>query len=254
MPNSTNGVRGGSSKRSDQKKNLEPNSFDSQGSSRRNIEEPQNSIDILAHSSGALQRLAEIALYFGSSSSFTRDMQRVEDDYGAEIAKEKQIRELKEMVETVAHVKSEETKKLQQDYKGLLDEREDFQQEKENFQQEKKKYVEIQEKREASRKKESEQILKEEKAKNEKIVKAKKAELEDKYSRNFRDLEEKCGKLSAANAELQQRFSEAEQTLKINEKRHVRDQKTLEDENEKLDVALKQWQAQFPVEGEPIKY
>ena len=253
MPNPTNGVRGGSSKRSDHKKNLEASSFDSQGSSRRTIEEPQNSIDVLAHSSDALQRLANIAQYFGSPP-FTHDMQMVEDDYGAEISKENTIRKLKETVESLAHIKSEETDKLRQDYERLLDEREDCQQQK-------KKALEIQKKvedqhalAEASRKKESEQKLQDEKAKLHNISKAKKVELEDEYSKKFRDLDEKCVKLSAANAKLEQRFSEAEQTLEKKKKRHAQARKFLEDENEKLNEALKQWQARFPVEGEPIKY
>ena len=251
MPNPTNGVHGGSSKRSDHKKNPEPSSSDSQGSSRRNIEEPQNPVDVLAHSSHALQRLACLAQYFGS---FTNDMQTVEDDYGAEIEKENTIRKLKATVESLAHAKSEETEKLRQDYKRLLNEREEFQQKK-------KEYLEIQEKSEAqnalaeaSRRKESEKILLEEKAKLKQQVKAKKDELQDKYSKQLQDLDEKCVKLSAANAALEQRCSKDDQTIKTMEKRHKRDQKTLEDENEKLDEALKQWQAQFPVEGRPIVY
>lgn len=251
MPNPTNGVRGGSSKRSDHKKNQEPGSFDSQSSSRRNIEEPRSPIDVLAHSSEALQRLASLALYFGS---FTHDMQTAEDDYGAEIAKENTIRELKETVESLARVKSEKTEKLQQDYERLLNEQEEFQQKK-------KEYLEIQEKlaaqnaaAEVNRRKESEQNLLEEKTKFEKTMKAKKAELEEEYSRKLRDLNEKCVKLSAANAKLEQRCSEAKQTMRIMEKRHTRDQETLENKNEKLDEALKQWQAQFPVEGKPIEF
>ena len=201
MPNPANGVRGGSSKRSDQKKNLEASSLDSQGSSRRSIEDPPNPIDVLAHSSEALQRLADIARYFGSLSG-TNDIQTVEDDYGAEIAKENKIRKLTENLESLAHVKSEETKKLRQDYEQLLDEREDCQQQK-------KKALEIQKKvedqhalAEASRKKESEKKLQEEKARLQKISKEKKAELEEEYSKKFRDLEEKYVEKSAANAKL----------------------------------------------------
>ena len=251
MPNPTNGVRDGPSKRPDQKKNPESSSPDSQGSSRRNIKGVQHSIDLLSHSNGALQRLAKISQLF---ESFTDDIQLVEDDYGAEIAKENTIRKLNETVESLAHAKSEEKEKLQQDNKRLMAERE-------RYQEETKKALDIQRKvedqhalAEASRKKESEQKLQEEKSKVNKALKAKKAELEDKYSKNFRDLEDKCKELSAANAELTQRYSEAEQTLETKKKRHARNKKNLEDENEKLKEALKQWQAQFPVEGGPIEY
>ena len=251
MPNPTNGVRGGSSKRSDQKKNPEPSSFDSQSSSHRTIEEPRNPIDVLAHSSEALQRLAHIAQFF---ASWTPDMQMVEDDYGAGIAKENTIRSLTETVESLTHAKREEKEKLQQEKIRVIAERE-------KYQEETKKALDIQKQvedqhalAETRRKKESEQKLQDEKDKADKALKAKKAELEGGYSKKLRDLDEKCVKLSAANAELEERRLEAEQTLETKKKRHAWTKKALEDENEKLNEALEQWQAQFPVEGRPIKY
>jgi hypothetical protein len=65
MPNPTNGVRGGSSKRkdvtSDQKKDQELGSFNSLDPRRDNTEGPQTSAAVLASSNGALQRLADLA-------------------------------------------------------------------------------------------------------------------------------------------------------------------------------------------------
>ena len=253
MPNPANGVRDGPSKRPDQKKNLETSSSDSQGSRRRNIEEPQSSIDELVHSSAALQRLADIAHFFKANSN-THAMQVVEDNYGAEIAKENTIRMLNETVESLVHVKSEETEKLRRDNKQLMDEREDCQQEK-------KKALEIQKKvedqhalAEVSRQKESEQKLQDERAKVSKAFKTKKAEIEDEYKKKSRELDERLGKLSAANVKLEQRCTEAKEKLETKKMRHARVEKSLEDDNKKLTEELKQWHAQFPLEGRPIEY
>ena len=253
MPNSANGVRGGPSKRPDPKKNPEHSSFDSQGSSRRNTEEPQSPIDVLAYSSEALQRLAEFAGYFGSPS-FKRDMQMVEDDYGAEITKESKIKKLEETVASLVHVKSEETEKLRRENKQLMDEQEDCQQEK-------KKALEIQKKvedqhtlAEASRQKESEQKLQDERAKAAKAAKTKRAELEDEYKKKGRELDEKLSKLLAANVDLKQRCKEADEKLEMKKTRHARIEKSLEDDNKKLTEELKQLQAQFPVEEQGIEY
>lgn len=253
MPNSTNGVRGGPSKRSDQKKNLESSSFDSQDPSRRDLEELRNSIDMIGNCSMAINRVADIAQLF-ISSSFARDLQTIEDELGAEIAKENTIRELKQTVESLAHVKSEETKKLQQDYKRLTDEQVKCQRETEKALDMQKKVEGQLALAEASMKKESEHKLQDERTKLQKSVKLKKAELEDEYSRKFQDLDEKCVKLSATNAELEKRCSKADQTLKVLQKRFERDQENLEDRNDKLNEALKQWEAQFPVKGEPVEY
>ena len=253
MPNPTNGVRDGPSKRSDQKKNLESSSSDSQGSRGRYIEEPQSSIDTLAESSGALQRLADIAKYF-RSASITYDMQIVEDDHGAEIAKENTIRKLNETVESLAHVKSEETEKLRQDNKRLMDEQE-------HCQREKKKALEIQKKledqhdlAETNRKKESEQIVQDEKNKVNKMLKTRKAEIEEEYKKKGRELDERLSKLLAANVELKQRCAKADEKLETKKIRHTRVEKSLEDENKKLTEELKQLQAQFPVEDQVIEY
>ena len=252
MPNPpTNGVRGGPSKRSDQKKNPEPSSFDSQGSSRRNIEESQSAIDVLAHSSEALQSLADVAHFFGSSST-KRAMRIVEADYGAEIAKETMIGKLTDTVETMAHAKSEETEKLRQDNKRLLAEQEDCRQEKKKSLEMQKKLEDQYTLEEASRKKEMQQKVQEEKAKVDKLLKTKKAEIEEEYKKKSRELDERLGNLSAANMELKQRCIEVEEKLETKKKKHDRLEKSLEDENKKLTEELKELQARFPVEEQAI--
>ena len=253
MPNPTNGVRGGPSKRSDQKKNPESSSFDSQDPSRRNIEEPRHSIDVLACSSEALQRLANLTHYF-RSPSFARDMQMVEDEYGAEIAQENTIRKLNETVESLAHVKSEETEKLRRDNKRLMDEQEDCQQEKKKCLEIQKKLEDQYDLAEASRKKENEQILQDEKAKADKELKTKKAKLEDDHKKKSRELDERLSKLLAENVSLKQRYKEAQDKLEKKKAKHTRYEKSLEDENKKLTEELKQLQAQFPVEEQVIEY
>ena len=253
MPNHTNGVRGGPSKRSDQKKNLESSSFDSQDPSRRNIEEPRHSIDVLACSSEALQRLANLTHYF-RSPSFEHDMQMVEDEYGAEIAQENTIRKLNETVASLAHVKSEETEKLRQDNKRLMDEREDCQQEKMKSLEIQKKLEDQYALAEASRKKENEQKLQEDKVKADKEVKNKKTKIEEEYKKKGRELDERLSKLLAENLNLKQRCKEAQDKLETKKARHARVERSLEDENKKLTEELKQLQAQFPVEEQVIEY
>ena len=254
MPNHTNGVRGGPSKRSDQKKNPESSSFDSQDPSRRrNIEEPRHSIDVLACSSEALQRLVDLTHYF-RSPSFAHDMQMIEDEYGAEIAQENTIRKLNETVESLAHVKSEETEKLRRDNKRLMDEREDCQQEKKKCLEIQKKLEDQYDLAEASRKKENEQILQDEKVKADKELKTKKAKLEDDHKKKGRELDERLSKLLAENVTLKQRCKEAQDKLEKKKARHTRVETSLEDENKKLTGELKQLQAQFPVEEQVIEY
>ena len=253
MSNPTNGVRGGPSKRPDQKKNLEFGSFNSQGSSRRNIEEPQSPIDILANSSGALQHLADIA-HFIRSSSTTRAMQMVDDDYGADIARENTIRTLTETVASQAHAKSEETEKFRQDNKRLISELEKYEEETKKALDRLKKVEDQHALAEASRKKDSEQKLQEEKEKGKQAWKTKKAEIEGDCKKIVRELDERLSKLSAENVDLKQHCKEAEEKLEKKKIRHARAETSLENDNKKLTEELKQLKAQFPAEGEPIKY
>ena len=252
MSNSTNGARGGSSRRSDRKNNSESTSVNGHDDKRRTTEEPQKPVDVLAQSSGAIQRLADLAHFF--LTSFTPDLQVVEGVLGPEIEKEKTIRTLRETVASLTHIKSEETISLQNENKQLLADRE-------ACQQEKKKYLKMQQKledqhalTEASRQKEIEHKLLDEKAKAERALTKKKAELEDDHQKKVQESDKKILGLSAANVELKQRCLDAEEKLKTKKIRHARAQKSLEDENENLKEERKQLQAQFPVEGQPIEY
>ena len=253
MSTPTNGVRGGPSKRPDQKKNLEHSSSNSQGSSRRNIEEPQSPIDILANSSWALQHLADIAQFFRSSST-TRAMQMVEDEYGPEIEKENKIRKLTETVASMAHAKSEETEKFRQDNERLISELENYEEETKKALDRQKKAEDQHALAEASRKKECEQKLQDEKDKANKAWRTKKAEIEGDCKKKVRELDEKLSKLSAEDVELKQRCKEGEEKLETKKIRHTRVEKSLEDENKKLTEELRQLQAQFPVEEKVIEY
>ena len=252
MPNTTNGVRGGPSKRSDQKRNLESKSLDGQDPSRGDIEKFQNSVDMLAHSSGAIMRLAKTAAYF--QSQHTDDMQIIEDDYGTEIAQEDTIRKLKEMVDFLKHSRSEEMDNLRQENTRLMAGQEKCQQEIQKALDIQKKVEDQHALAEASRKKESEQKLQEEKNKVNKALRTKKAEMEEEYKKKGRELDEKMSKLLAANVELKQRCKEGEEKLETKKIRHARMEKSLEDENKRLTEELKQLQAQFPVEEQVVDY
>ena len=249
MPNTPNGVRRGSSRHSDHKKDQEPGSPNSHDLSRRNTEESQR---LLASSGGALQRLADIAQYF--ESSFTHDMQVVEGTYGAEIKKENEIRKLNETVASLTYLKSEEMKYLQHENKELLAEREACLQEKENCQAIR---VDLEARHaiaEANRQEESDKRLQEEENKLHKQFKTKKAEFEEGIKKKLQEVKDKHEQLSALNVDLKQRCTEAEEKLERKKTRHARAEKGLEDENKKLTEELKQLQAQFPVERQPMEH
>lgn len=253
MPNTPNGVRGGQSKRSDQKKNQETGSLNGHDLSRRNTEEPPNPIAVIASSGGALQRLADFARFF-SSDSVTYDMHVVEDVYGPEIEKENTIRKLTETVELLTHFKSEVTEKLRNENQELLAGRE-------HWQQETKKCQDIREKleaenaiAEAGRQKESERKVKEEKTQLEKALKTRQTEYEDEFNKKIRKVENDLAKVSSMNTGLQQRYKEVEEKAKKEKKQYTRLEKSLESENGQLTEELKQLKAQFPVEGQPIEY
>lgn len=251
MPNTPNGVRRGSSRRSDHKRDQEPGSPNSNDLSHRNTEESQKSIAVLASSSEALQRLANLAQYF---VSLTHDMQVVEDDYRAEIEKENEIRRLSDTVASLTFVKSEEMETLQHENKELLAEQEACRQEKEKCQETRKNLEAQNVKAEASRQEEYNQKLQEENAKLHKQFKKMKAELEEGVNKKIQEVKDKHAKLSATNVDLKQRCLEAEDKLERKKTRHARVEKGLEDENKKLTEELRQLQAQFPVERQLMEH
>ena len=251
MPNTPNGVRRGSSRRSDHKRDQEPGSPNSNDLSRRNTEESQKSIAVLASSGEALQRLANIAQYF---LSLTHDMQVVEDDYGAEIDKENKIRKLSDTVASLTLFKSEEMETLQHKNKELLAEREACRQEKEKCQETRKNLEAQNTIAEASRQEEYNERLQEENTKLLKQFKKMKAELEEGINKKLQEVKDKNAKLSATNVDLKQRCLEAEEKLEKKKTRHARMERGLEDENKKLTEKLRQLQAQFPVERQPMEH
>ena len=251
MPNPTNGVRSGTLKRSDQKRDKDLSSPNSRDLSRRDTKEPENPIALLAHSSGAIQRLADVAQYF---RSFTHDVKVVEEDYGDEIDNVTEIRRLKETVEVLTHSKSEEMERLRHQNEELLAE-------KRSYQEDKKQGLEMKEKLEthyalldATRQEESKKKLQDEKIKLHKQVNTKKAEFEEEVKQKFREVEEKHVQLSATNAELKQRSLEAEEKLEKKKKIHTLTKNSLIDTNKNLSEQLTQVKAEFPIEGKPVEY
>ena len=252
MSNPPNGAHVAPSKRSDRKKNPEPSSVNSHDSSRRSIEEPQNSIGRLAYSSGAIRRLAGITQFF--ESDFTYDMQIVEETFGAEIERENKIRTLNETIDILTHRKTEETENLRHQNQELLAKQDACQQEQKKCQGIREKLEAKNVKAEAIRQKDSDQKLKEEKDKLHKQFKAMETQCEEKNNKKVRESDEKHVKLSATNAMLERRCSEAEDKLKKETKRFVRLEESQENENRELKEELKQLRAQFPVEGQPVEY
>lgn len=255
MPLPTNGVRGGTPKRrdtmSEQKKNQGVDSSSSHDLSRRENEELQTPVAVLASSSEALKRLAAIAQYF--ESSHIHDIDVVEETYGTEMEKDSKIRSLNETVDTLTHSKSEELKNLQRENTKLKAKQEACDEKIKKCQGVKEKLEAQNDQAEANRQAENKRKLQEETTKLHKHFKTEKAELEGKLKQDFQKMAEQHEKLSAAHGELSKRYSEAEEKLETKKIRHARMEKSLEDENKKLTVELSQIKAEFPVDGQPIE-
>ncbi len=256
MPNPTNGVRGGSSKRrttpSDQTKDQQFGSFNSPDLSRGDNEQPQTPAAVLASSNGALQRLAGIAQYF--ESSFGHDINMVEGAYGIEMEKENEVKRLNQTVETLTHIKSKEMENLRHENTELKAGQEACDWERKRCQEMKEELIAQHDEAEASRQEENKRKLQEEKAKLQKHVKVIKAEIEEEHKHRVRKVEDHNEQLSAMNKELEQRSSAAEEKLEMKKIRHARVERSLEEENMKLTAELKQVKAEFPIEKRPIEY
>ena len=240
MPNSTKGVRSGSSKRSDQRQNGNLDSPTRRDLSRRTTDEPKDPFHVLGRSSAVLRQLARLAQY---CEAFTDDIQAVEDACGTEIEKQDRIRILNETVETLTHSKSEEMEKLRLQNKGLLAEQAACQEAKKESLEIKEKLKAYYAKVDADRQEEGRQKVQEEKAKFEEEAKKKVEEWKNKHA-----------KLSGTNMELVKRCSVAEENLKTKKTRHNRELKGLEDENEKLKEERDKIKSEFPIEGKSMEY
>ncbi|KAL9100160.1 MAG: hypothetical protein Q9163_004434 [Psora crenata] len=162
MPKRSHGFNGVPSKRreavSDQNTEKESRSNNSRDYSYVNNDELPNPTAILATTSGALQRLANIAQYF--ESSFNHDVNVVEG---------------------------------------------------------------------------------EEKEKSQKQIKVKRAEIEAGNKKKFQELEEHKAELAATNENLKMLLSAAKGKLETKKTRYTRERKTLEGENKKIYLELKQY-------------
>ena len=256
MPKHTNGVRGGSSKRreiiSDQTKDQESRSPNGLDASHGNTEEPRNAAATLASCNGALQRLAGITQYF--ESSFNQDINEVEGDYRTEMDRENEIQRLSGVVETLTHAKDERLENLEHENEELKAGEEACNREREKCLTIQADLEERYTQAEAEREEEHKRKLHDEKAKIQKSLKAKKAETEAASREKVQELKDQNEKLSATNEELKQHLSAAEKKLKDKKIKHTRVEKSLEEENEKLRVELKQVKSEFPVEGQPVQY
>lgn len=256
MPKHTNGVRSGSSKRrdvtSDQKKDQELRSLNSLDFSHGNTEGPETPAVVLASSNGALQRLADIAQYF--ESSFTHDINVVEGAYGTGIDRENEIQRLSQTLETLTYVKSEEMENLRHENKKLKAGQEACDLERKRCQKMQSELEARQAEAEADRQEEFERRLRDGNAKLQKQMNVMKAEIETRSKEKVRELEGQKEQLSAINEKLKQRLSAAEEKLGTKKIRHARVEKSLEEENKKLTVELKQVKSEFPVEGQPVEY
>ena len=256
MPKRTNGVRGGSNKRrditSDEAKDQEPRSPNSLDLSHSNTDGAPNPAAVLASSNGALQRLAAIAQYF--ESSFGYDIKVVEGAYGTEIDKEDEIQRLKEALETLTLVKSEEMDNLRRENEELKAGQEACERERESCRTIETELEARHATAEADREDEYKRKLQDEKAKSQKAMRVKKAEIEAESREEVEKLYKRIEELSITNKELEHRSSKIENKLEKKKTRHARVEKSLEEEIEKLTAELKQVKSDFPIDGQPVEY
>ena len=251
MPKQTNGNRRGSPKRREMK-DQEFRSLNGLDASHGDTEEPGNPATTLASCNGALQRLADIARYF--ESSFNQDIHEVEGDYGTEMDRENEIQRLKGEVKILTHAKDERLENLRHEIRELKAGQEACNQERERCRTMQAELEEQHTQAEAKREKECQRKLQDEKAKLLKSTKAKKAEIEAGSRETIREMETQIANLSTKNENLKQSQSVAEEKLKDKKIKHARVEKSLEEENEKLRVELKQVKSEFPIEGQPVQY
>ncbi len=256
MPKHPNGVRGGSSKRreitSDQMKDQEFRSPNGLDASHGDTDEPGNPATTIASCNGALQRLAGIARYF--ESSFNQDINEVEGDYGTEMDRENEIQRLRGEVKTLTHAEDERLENLRHEIRELEAGQEACNQERERCRTMQAELEEQHTQAETKREKEYQRKFQDEKAKLQKSTKVKKAEIEAGSRETIQELENQIANLSAINENLKQSLSAAEEKLKDKKIKHARVEKSLEEENEKLRVELKQVKSEFPIEGQPVQY
>ena len=256
MPRRTNGVRGGSSKRSDMTSdeakdgdNRSPQSLDLIHS---NVEGFRNPTAALASSSDALQRLADIAHFF--RSSFTHDVNMVEGEFRIEMDRENKIQGLHETVDILTHVENKRMANLRQEVEELKASQEDCERERESCQKMEAELEARHANKEAEREAEYNQKCLDEELKFEESLKVKNAELEAESKQKVEELERQTAKLSVSNEHLKQQLVKAQKKLETKKMRHARVRGSLEEENKKLATELKQVKADFPVEKQPVEY
>jgi len=256
MPKRSNGFNGVPSKRreaaSDQNTEKESRSNNSRDYSYVNDDELPNPTAILATTSGALQRLANIAQYF--ESSFNHDVNVVEGAYREEMDREHEIRRLTESLETLTYVKSEEMENLRYENEKLGAEQEDCTEERKRYHTMQAELEVQNAAAEIGREELYKRKLQEEKEKSQKQMKVKRAEIEAGNKKKFQELEEHKAELAATNENLKMLLSAAKGKLETKKTRHARERKTLEGENEKMYLELKQVKSEFPVEVQPVQY
>jgi len=256
MPKRSNGFNGVPSKRreaaSDQNTDKESRSNNSRDYSYVNDDELPNPIAILATTSGALQRLANIAQYF--ESSFNHDVNAVEGAYREEMDREHEIRRLTESLETLTYVKSEEMENLRYENEKLGAEQEDCTEERKRYHTMQAELEVQNAAAEIGREELYKRKLQEEKEKSQKQMKVKRAEIEAGNKKKVQELEEHKEELAATNEDLKMLLSAAKGKLETKKTRHARERKTLEGENEKMYLELKQVKSEFPVEVQPVQY
>ena len=242
MSRNTNGERSGSSKRStsEQTRDQEFRPVNGLDINHSNGEEPENPAAILASCNEAIQRLAHFARFL---KSFDQDFTMVEGVYGREIDREIEIQRLQGVVKTLTHAKDERLENLQREIEELKASEKDCIREREKCKTMQIDFEEQYARSEAEREK-----------RFQKSVKVKSAEIEAGSKEKTQDLENQIARLSATTKKLEQNLSAADEKLEKKRKTHARVEKSLEEENEKLKVELKQMKSDFPLERHSVQY
>jgi len=253
-PKDVNGSRGASGKRKnkapDREKDYEARSIVGVDDSPSSTASRPRSVDALASSSRALQRLADIAYYI--DYSLTSDIQDVEGTHGGDIDSAKEIRRLREVVETLTYTKSEETENLKRENDKLRSREEDCENERLACSKMQTNLESHCAKVEADLKEDHKKKLQEQRTKAQKQIEARKAEIETEYKQRLQGMDNQIEDLSAMNDDLKQQLSAAEEKLKKKKSQHARLEEILEEDNQKLRSELEQVKSEFPVDAEPI--
>lgn len=266
MPKDSSSSRGtsakGRSKASEQHRDQDPHVANGVGNGTGNADGGQDPAVILASSRQVFQRLANLALYV---ESCYLDVDAVEEQHGTEIDKEVIIKRLKDVIEEMTHLKSQELEDLRQENAKLKAGEDDCQKQVVRCQNLQAELQVQKDQADEARELKYERKLQDERIRAEKQLKTEKSKMEAAIKENVQKLEQKNQEMLDHNDRLKRDLAASQEKLEEKNISHTREVKGLEVEhvenfnglrnkNAKLTGELDKVKSEIPVEMQPVQY